>query len=157
MKSLCGSPLWFKKVLQKYLTTVRRRADRASLWKVMITLVAGKSTRHCFRWHLKKKDKKVSNGSAPDMEILIKSWPQISALDLLGKEQEQKDWKKDQLPFSRPGFLNLGSFKICGFQLSWGILGADSTYSILKFPRLGNTALSCGSMCPSEPRRLLNI
>lgn len=32
-----------------HLTTVLSKADLASLWKVITTLVAGRSTRHCFR------------------------------------------------------------------------------------------------------------
>lgn len=32
-----------------HLTTVLSKADLASLWNVMTTLVAGRSTRHCFR------------------------------------------------------------------------------------------------------------
>ena len=38
-----------------HLTTVLSKADLASLWNVMTTLVAGRSTRHCFRWHLQEK------------------------------------------------------------------------------------------------------
>lgn len=32
-----------------HLTTVLSKADLASLWNVITTLVAGRSTRHCFR------------------------------------------------------------------------------------------------------------
>ena len=37
-----------------YLTTVRSSVDRASLWKVMMTEVGGKSLGYFFLWHLQQ-------------------------------------------------------------------------------------------------------
>lgn len=45
-----------RSLIFSYLTIVRSKVDLASLWKVIITLVAGKSVLQNFRRHLQNKN-----------------------------------------------------------------------------------------------------